>query len=95
MQYNTRITRAFAAELQRIFAANSLQICCSRNERVEGLRHGWRGFAANSLQMQQKAPAGPRFPHLDELQPAAWNRPFHWPPRPRQKRIAEATVAAV
>ena len=85
----------FAAELQRIVAANSLQICCLRNEKVEGLRHRRRDFAADSLQMQRKAPVSPRSPELDELQAAAWNRPFHWPPRPRQKRIAEATVAAV
>src|SRR5260370_31413679 len=36
-------------------------------------------------QMQRKAPANPRFPHLDELQPAAWKRPFPSPPRPLQK----------
>src|SRR5712691_7423419 len=50
-----------------------------------------RRFAADAA----RSPGWPGFPDFDELQAAAWKRPFHSPPRPRQKWIAEATVAAV
>src|SRR5260221_11830649 len=86
---------SFAAGLQRIFAANSLRICCSLNGELEGFRYGWRGFAAKFPADCSEKPGQSGFPDTNEGQAAAWNRPFHSPPRPRQKRIAEATVAAV
>src|SRR5712691_8239680 len=84
-----RFTRGIIARLLQdcstFFAANSLHNLLLAKRRTEGFRHGRRGFAADSLQMQRKAAGGPGFPDVDELQAAAWKRPFHWPPRPRQK----------
>src|SRR5260370_10972089 len=76
--------------------------CCKFAVDLLFAKRKGRGFAPRMAQFRckfaadaAKSPGRPGFPDFDELQPAAWNRPFHSPPRPRQKRIAEATVAAV
>jgi len=50
--------------LQRIFAADSLQICCSQKQKTEDFRHEREKFSANLLQMQQERRDRRGFPRV-------------------------------